>query len=519
MDVFAWQPSDLIGVPRRVIKHALNVNASVTPVAQKLRVLGSEKNWAVIKKVEEWVKSRIIKQMKYPTWISNPMLIKKGDDTWRMWEFLGYMVTSEGIRANPKKTKAVADMQALKTLKGIEKKEPIDGRKTRSVYFIGVGKVILELRTLTTPEPKAILYVYLATSCDAVSGVLIADRKGKQIPICLTDDEKSKEWTLYTDEESSLKGVGVGLVLIDPSDTEYTYAIRLTFPSINNKAEYKALLAGLRIARKMKLHALKVKVDSKLVAYQMNGEFVASSEGMEKYLTTTKEHATLFKRFLIENIPRNQNQKADVLRKLASFTFNHLTKEILVQVLNTKFVDTQEVKTIMEEEEDNWMTPIIKCLKGGIRPTYKNKARALRTKISQYVIEEGVLFNKSYLSPMLRCVGPLQENYIIRELHEGACRMHAKARSVVEKIMRQGYYWPTMHRDTKEVVDKCDSCQIHARIPRLPKIQLNSIMSPWPFNQWGLDILEPLPEDPGKLMFIIMVIDYFTKWMEAKPLA
>ncbi|GJT86912.1 reverse transcriptase domain-containing protein [Tanacetum coccineum] len=269
----------------------------------------------------------------------------------------------------------------------------------------------------------------------------------------------------------------------------------------------------------MKLNALKVKVDSKLVAYQMNGEFMASSEGMEKYLTTTKEHATLFKRFLIENIPRNQNQKADVLRKLASFTFNHLTKEILVQVLNTKFVDTQEVKTIMEEEEDNWMTPIIKCLKGGIRPTYKNKARALRTKISQYVIEEGVLFNKSYLSPMLRCVGPLQENYIIRELHEGACRMHAKARSVVEKIMRQGYYWPTMHRDTKEVVDKCDSCQIHARIPRLPKIQLNSIMSPWPFNQWGLDILEPLPEDPGKLMFIIMVIDYFTKWMEAKPLA
>ncbi|GKG10970.1 reverse transcriptase domain-containing protein, partial [Tanacetum coccineum] len=61
---------------------------------------------------------------------------------------------------------------------------------------------------------------------------------------------------------------------------------------------------------------------------------------------------------------------------------------------------------------------------------------------------------------MLGCVGPLQANYIIREVHEGACGMHAGARSVVAKIMMQGYYWPTMHGDTKEVVDKCvpDSC-------------------------------------------------------------
>ncbi|GJS12857.1 reverse transcriptase domain-containing protein [Tanacetum coccineum] len=73
--------------------------------------------------------------------------------------------------------------------------------------------------------------------------------------------------------------------------------------------------------------------------------------------------------------------------------------------------------------------------------------------------------------------------------------------------------------DTKEVVDKCDSCQIHAPVPRLLKTRLTSIMSPWPFYQWGLDILGPLPESPGKLMFIIVAIDYFTKWMEAKPLA
>ncbi|GJT62033.1 reverse transcriptase domain-containing protein [Tanacetum coccineum] len=79
MDVFAWQPSDMVGVPRRIIKHTLNVNVSVSPVAQKRRVLDTEKSRAVMKEVEEWVKAGILRPMKYPTWISNPVLY---------WDFL-----------------------------------------------------------------------------------------------------------------------------------------------------------------------------------------------------------------------------------------------------------------------------------------------------------------------------------------------------------------------------------------------------------------------------------------------
>ncbi|GJU44531.1 reverse transcriptase domain-containing protein [Tanacetum coccineum] len=79
-----------------------------------------------------------------------------------------------------------------------------------------------------------------------------------------------------------------------------------------------------------------------------------------------------------------------------------LTKEILVEVLNAKSVEAQEMNSVVEEEEDNWMTPIIKCLEEGIWPKAENEARALRMKINQYVMEEGVLFKKSYLSPMLR---------------------------------------------------------------------------------------------------------------------
>ncbi|GJT67996.1 reverse transcriptase domain-containing protein [Tanacetum coccineum] len=55
-----------------------------------------------------------------------------------------------------------------------------------------------------------------------------------------------------------------------------------------------------------------------------------------------------------------------------------------------------------------WMTSIIKCLEEGIWPEDKNEARCLRLKINQYVMKDGVLFRRSYMLPMLRCVGPLQ---------------------------------------------------------------------------------------------------------------
>nr|GEX95029.1 reverse transcriptase domain-containing protein [Tanacetum cinerariifolium] len=75
-----------------------------------------------------------------------------------------------------------------------------------------------------------------------------------------------------------------------------------------------------------------------------------------------------------------------------------------------------------------------------------------------------------------------------------------------------------MHEDAKKEVQKCDSCQIHALVPRLPKTLMTSIMAPWPFYQWGMDILGPLPPVRGGDKFVIVAVDYFTKWIEAKPL-
>jgi hypothetical protein len=52
-----------------------------------------------------------------------------------------------------------------------------------------------------------------------------------------------------------------------------------------------------------------------------------------------------------------------------------------------------------------------------------------------------------------------------------------------------------------------------------PARELNPISSPWPFAQWGLDIVRPLPRASGNKRFLIVATDYFTKWVEVEPLS
>ncbi|GJR65904.1 hypothetical protein Tco_0011969 [Tanacetum coccineum] len=86
-DIFAWEPSDMTGMPRRIIKHTLNANPSVTLISQKRRVLSLEKSQVMTKEVTEWLKAGIVRLVRYPTWISNPVLVKKTYGNWMCINF------------------------------------------------------------------------------------------------------------------------------------------------------------------------------------------------------------------------------------------------------------------------------------------------------------------------------------------------------------------------------------------------------------------------------------------------
>ncbi|GKC56992.1 reverse transcriptase domain-containing protein [Tanacetum coccineum] len=150
-------------------------------------------------------------------------------------------------------------------------------------------------------------------------------------------------------------------------------------------------------------------------------------------------------------------------------------------------------------------------------PAETEKARAIRRKSGRYDVVNGILYKKSYLGPWLRCMGPLQANYVLREIHEGSCSMHAGTRSVVAKAIQTGYYWPIMHANARKLISECQDCQVYRPVPRSPQQKLTPIMSPWPFYKWGIDIAGPFSEGPDKVKFLIVAMDYFTKWIKAKP--
>ncbi|GJW84673.1 reverse transcriptase domain-containing protein [Tanacetum coccineum] len=125
---------------------------------------------------------------------------------------------------------------------------------------------------------------------------------------------------------------------------------------------------------------LQAYVDYHLVANQVNGSYIAKEPCMIQYLWKLKKLANIFMKFSIKQVPRSKNKKADILSKIASTSFAHLTKQVLVEVLKEKSINEAEVLTVVEEEGNTWMTSIYEYLTEETLPAKKKKARAVQIK-------------------------------------------------------------------------------------------------------------------------------------------
>ena len=121
--------------------------------------------------------------------------------------------------------------------------------------------------------------------------------------------------------------------------------------------------------------------------------------------------------------------------------------------------------------------------------------------------------------PYLKCLAPDEATYVLQEIHKGVCGNHSRPRSLVGKTIRVGYFWPPMQKDAAELVKKFDKCQWFGNVQHIPGELLMSISLPWPFFTWRIDIIGPLPLGKRQVKFLLIAIDYFTKWVEAEPLA
>ncbi|XP_063942119.1 uncharacterized protein LOC135149915 [Daucus carota subsp. sativus] len=300
-----------------------------------------------------------------------------------------------------------------------------------------------------------------------------------------TNKEKPKEyWLLFFDGASKTKGSGAGLVLQSPDGFTVEYAIKLDFPTTNNEAEYEALIAGLGLARTLRVKNLKM---------------------------------ALFEECLVEYVPREENAKADALSQFASSDDEVCSGSVYYQVLRTPSIEAKLVAPI--DTGATWMDEIKLYLQNGHLPPNADEARKLQVRALKYVLIEGILYRKSFVIPYLRCLRSDEAREALREVHEGVCGQHLGGRALAHKVTRLGFYWPDMLKHAQDYVKRCDRCQRFAPIVRQPPEMLTSINTPIPFAMWGMDILGPFPLASAQRKFLLVAIDYFTKWIEAKPLA
>ncbi|GJR96667.1 hypothetical protein Tco_0250695 [Tanacetum coccineum] len=190
---------------------------------------------------------------------------------------------------------------------------------------------------------------------------------------------------------------------------------------------------------------------------------------------------------------------------IASTSFAHYQSRWLVEILKNKSISEMEISKVIEEQDPTWMTPIIEFVSKGTLPLEQKEARRIHRTAQRFELRNGVLYRRSFLQPWLRCVGPIQADYVLREIHAGSCSMPLGPTI----YSSQGAYGlvttsPTMHRGAS--CDTIRKCMIDMYIDQIPRNHNGVKPSPHHgYSTKGVSTsLGPFPVAAGGLKFLIV---------------
>ena len=239
---------------------------------------------------------------------------------------------------------------------------------------------------------------------------------------------------MHVDGSSNPQGAGAGIVLEGPGDILVEQSLCFNFKTSNNQAEYEAIIAGLNLVRDVGARKLICKTDSKLTVGHLNDDYQVKDAMLLQYYHTVTA--------LIE----------DILSKLTSTKKKGRYKSLLQHTLSMPSIE-QTNQCLNITTAGTWMEPLVKYLEEGTTPANKDKGWA--RKAVCYTLAEGELFRRGFSRPLLKCVTREQAECVMQEIHQGTCGYHSGPKTMAARILRAGYYWPTMEGDCTTYVRKC----------------------------------------------------------------
>jgi transposase InsO family protein len=244
---------------------------------------------------------------------------------------------------------------------------------------------------------------------------------------------------------------------------------------------------------------------------------------MGKYYTAVRKLEDKFEGLEFHHVERDRNAAADALSKLGSSRTQVppgvFIQEVSGPSISSDWAEECNIFTQPQSDSNDWREPIIKYIKNEEEPDDKAATERIARQSAHYTLIGDALYRRGAAGVLMKCIPSATGKQLLDEIHAGQCGIHATSRTLVGKLFRSGFYWPTAKNDAAELVQRCEASQFLSKQQHLPAQQLQTIPVTWSFACWGLDMIGPFKKAQGGYTHVLVAIDKFTKWIEYKPIA
>jgi hypothetical protein len=193
---------------------------------------------------------------------------------------------------------------------------------------------------------------------------------------------------------------------------------------------------------------------------------------MGKYCTAVRKLEDKFEGLEFHHVERDRNAAANVLSKLGS-SRTQVPPRVFVQEVPCPSISSDQagecnVLSQPESDSNDWREPILRYIKNEEELDDKAAAERIARQSAHYTLIGDALYKRGTTGALMKCILSATGKQLLDEIHAGQCRIHVASRTLVGKVFRSSFYWPTAKSDAAELVQRCEACQFLSKQQHLP---------------------------------------------------